>query len=371
MAHPDHDVKKKEDELALAIIKNLHICGEIDWTAGKIIGGLSQPTLAPSFLDCYKYKGTVRVQMLRSYFESGMDAPDEDDLNAAVTTIDQDRCIKHYHTSSLLQYSKGNIEKESLESLHGDGNSFDILVLASQRNSAGKISLLRKGEVTRKVEEEMDVPDAQRSKVQTSTVRIGSVSNMNDVRILGANLVGHSNLVAVINSPANRDHAVIPTSIYFKLYVLFSSSKHKEWEAKFHHKQPQYYVIAFKTYERIFRLVSCFAQHNKNIAYNISDDMARLARDARIQQAVTVAHKFITEVKEKIAMEDFFTAIPDITPDEANPEKIKEKKHASDSAAVDDAKVKSQVEGSNISGSGTTGKAAKLTPAKRKASLGG
>lgn len=369
MAHPDHDVKKKEDELAMSIIKNLHISAKIDWTTGKIDSELSQPTLSPNFLECFKYKSTVRVQMLKNYLESGMDAPDDDDIYAAVTTIDQDRCLKHYNQSALLQYVKGNIEKESIECLHSEGSTFDILVLASQRDSGSKISLLRKSEVARKMEEELDVPDSQRSKVQTATVRIGSVSNLDDIRTLGANLVGHHNLIAVMESSTHRGHVVVPTAIYYKLYVLISSSKHKEWEVKFQHKQPQYYVIVFKTFERIFRLMSCFAQNNKNVSYNKADDMTRLSRDVRIQQAVTVAHKFITEVKEKIAMEDYFTVIPDITPDDANPEKIKEKKRASDSAALAakaSANSKTQADDSAAGGAGSE-KPGKATPAKRKA----
>lgn len=370
MAHPEHEVKKKEDELALSIIKNLHISAKIDWTSGKIDSEFSQPSLSPNFMECFKYKSTVRVQMLKNYLETGMDAPDEDDVDAAITTIDQDRCLKHYNQSALLQCVKGNIEKESIECLHSEGSTFDILVLASQRESGSKISLLRKSEVARKMEEEMDVPDSQRSKVQTATVRIGSVSNMNDIRTLGANLVGHHNLVAVMKSATHRDHVVVPTAIYYKLYVLISSSKHKEWEVKFHHKQPQYYVIVFKTFERIFRLMSCFAQNNKNVSYNKADDMTRLSRDVRVQQAVTVAHKFITEVKEKIAMEDYFTVIPDITPDEVNPEKIKEKKRVSESAALAtkaSANSKTQSDDSAAGGAGSE-KQGKATPAKRKAS---
>ena len=321
IAHPDHEVAKKADDLSLAIIKNMNVCGEINWETGKIVGELEECTLAPGLLTCYDYKGSTRTQQLKSYFETGMESPDEEDLTLVVSTIDQDRCMKQFSTSAMLQFSKGNFEKETLENLTSDGSYFDILTLACQRDK-GKIELLKKNEIQRRMEEEMGVPESQRTKVSASTPRPGCLEHMDDVKSLAANMVEFHNLCAIIRGTGGKE--VIATQLYMRLYLLFANPTVDGWMKKMHSKQPQFYVIAFKSLERIFRLLATFSMSSKNVTYSLAKNMSGLSKHQKIHLAVAIVHNFVKDVQLKIGMDDYFTTVPDITPDSANPNKIKE-----------------------------------------------
>ena len=81
----------------------------------------------------------------------------------------------------------GNFSTNSITSLFNEPNSIDISAFFPQNDNCA-ISIDQQSELTSHMEEGMDVPDSQRSKVVTTIKRVGKVTLMKDLTSLLINI---------------------------------------------------------------------------------------------------------------------------------------------------------------------------------------
>ena len=146
---------------------------------------------------------------------------------------------------------------------------------------------------------------------------------MDDIRSMLAN---NARFAAILALPSGEpDHEVVFGEIYERLYWFAKQTDFMKWEEKYHPKQPFLYVTFFRIIDSIGVSLANFALYSPNITYGLKSDMVRLSEDNRIDDAITMAHLFMQDVRNKMALGSVFTDVPSIAPDSVNPSKIKEK----------------------------------------------
>lgn len=192
------------------------------------------------------------------------------------------------------------------------------MLLFANQGDTSKVEKSREEDNSRNIEGDLEVPDAQRTKTKVTSIRNGYLSSMNDVVVMMANAIGFGPLIVI---PQGRDEKKTPViiAIIARLYLFTKSKRFQKWEARFTEQQPQFFIIFFKTLDSVFNIVASFAQHSSNITYSLEKKIDKLSKDGRLNEAVYLAWMFEKEVKNKIAMDSYYSDVPRITPDKYNP----------------------------------------------------
>jgi hypothetical protein len=152
---PDAKRKKLTDKDAKTVWKGFFIRAEVDWNIGTCLR-TAEGILSPGFLEAFDHPTASRGRVLKRFIESSFETPADDEA-AIFNSIIQDRSLVFIDSTSCNHILAGNIQKMPVDSLVKSVASFDQLYLASQKNSEGKIAILRSKDLQRAMERDMEV----------------------------------------------------------------------------------------------------------------------------------------------------------------------------------------------------------------------
>lgn len=316
---PDAKGNKLRDAESKTILKGWTIMAEICWETGTIIGKPMAGVLTPAVNEAFNHSSTGRAEFFRRYIETSMEPPiDQDELTMNVLL--QDMALVYFSPTLAAHLLKGNICKTPADSLIEAGKGFDLLSLASQRNTTGKINLLRASDMQKIFERDFETPDCHREKVSVTVERPGALECLPDLESLISNTITVTGLIALPKLPAHPKMKAVLTDCFRKIYVLIKSGPFKGWWDEMLRKQPQAVIVFFLRLDSIWCQIACIALHSGNMKLIEGNKADQIIKDPRLRAVVRTTFVFCQKVEDKILLKGIFTEVPRITPDNVNPE---------------------------------------------------
>ena len=226
----------------------LSTSGDVNFEMGatSLKDGLGCPEWTPTFEEAIKMKGDSKIDTARAI----MMAPFEEQTSVSAFTTDTmikgAASMKYLSKNTVTQLLKGNMDVVPCNSLYTEKTAVSIECFAYQEEGSEKVKAQILKEKTAQSEVDYNVPDTQRSIIETNIVPIGSYHKMYHAIGTLANIALILKTMTKSARVEGERKPVILTCVLY-LFNYLTSQNVKYWIEKHEHEMPQlpYYITHY------------------------------------------------------------------------------------------------------------------------------
>lgn len=245
LAKPEDDEKKKVEEMTLNRL-SLFFASDNDFSLDRgsnFENGLSKPEWSDSFQEILEMKGETRttsfVDLVENIFASMVGV--ELDIFSEKSAVTDAASFIFLPKNAASQFLKGNFSTENIGSNMKEKCDVTLATYLYQENSNNKVVLMKEREIRAQAEADYDVPENQRSKVDSMITVPGSLVNYQHVVGLVANCIKiWSNLVQ--KAFKKGDLMPVIVSCFMAIFACLTDPTNKRW-VKDHEASAPHFII--------------------------------------------------------------------------------------------------------------------------------
>jgi hypothetical protein len=252
--HPSEMGKKAEAAKGQQKLLLMMLCGDIDLATGAITNIIpAEPSKSLQIvLNCDRLG---QPQSLSDVFRKGFSTAKK--YNAS-DIRSKELSLKNISKATSGHILLGNFSTNSITSLFNEPNSIDISAFFPQNDNAIKVD--QQSNLMSRMEEGMDVPDGQRSKVVSTIKRVGKVTSMKDLTSLLINI----NTVIMIVTSSECPKPLL-YQVFAKIITLTIDNNWDDWMIQCGGSIPNVHLLLLSYIDRIFICFATFCTDINNI----------------------------------------------------------------------------------------------------------
>lgn len=257
LAKPEDEEKKRAEEMSLHKLSIFFASDSntsFERGAKNFDDGLQEPSWTPGFNEILGMKGDANkaislVNLIEDAFNSainvGVDIYRE---NSAITNACS---MIYFPRNAASQLLKGNFCAESITSDMRERHDLTLGTFLYQENTDNKVILLKRQEIRAQTELDYDVPDNQRSQVESTIAIPGSLLTYEHAVGLIANSIKSFGCIAEKAFKAGDPMPVV-ISCYMALFGACSSPDKKRWVKDHAKDSPHFPLWLFNICQAIY-----------------------------------------------------------------------------------------------------------------------
>jgi len=245
--HPSEMGKKAEAAKGQQKLLLMMVCGNIDLVTGTI-SNIIQAEPSKSLQIVLNCDRSGQPQSLSDVFRKGFSTAKKHD---AIDIRSKELSLKNISKATSGHILLGNFSTNGITSLFNEPNAIDISAFFPQNDNCA-IKVDQQSDLMSRMEEGMDVPDGQRSKVVTAIKRVGKVTTMKD---LTSFLINVNTVIMIVTSSESPKPLLY--QIFTRIMTLTIDNDWDEWMVQCGGSIPNIHLLLLSYIDRIF---VCFAR---------------------------------------------------------------------------------------------------------------
>ena len=256
IAKPEDEEKKKADEMGYQRLSIFFAsCPDLRLERGvtNFQDGMSPPVWTPGFEEIMDMKGdSAKALGLQDLQESTFQAVTSGiDIYQEKSSIDAASSLFYFPKNGAAQLLKGNFCTEVMTSEMREKVSITLGLWLYQENVDNKIMLLKEKETRNQVENQYDLPDSQKSEVESTIVMPGSLVTFEHSVGLIANAVRSWASIAKQGFKAGDLMPVI-LSCFIAIFYCLTEAQRVRWAKEHSETSPFFPIWIFNQVQAIF-----------------------------------------------------------------------------------------------------------------------
>ena len=253
--HPSEMGKKAEAVKGQQKLLLMMVCGNIDLVTGTI-SNITQAEPSKSLQIVLNCDRSGQPQSLSDVFRKGFSMAKKHD---ASNIRCKELSLKNISKATSGHILLGNFSTNSITSLYNEPNSIDISAFFPQNDNCA-IKVNQQSDLTSRMEEGMDVPDGQRSKVVTTIKRVGKVTSMKDLTSL---LININTVIMIVTSSESPKPLLY--QVFARIMTLTIDIDWDDWMIQCGGSIPSVNLLLLSYIDRIFVCFATFCTDINNI----------------------------------------------------------------------------------------------------------
>lgn len=338
LTKPKDDEKKKLEEMnchRLGIFFASDTNTSFEKGAANFENGLMEPQWSDSFEEILEMKGDSRTSILVDFVEDIFTSSVgvEVDIFQEKSAITDAASFMFLPKNAAAQILKGNFCTENISSDLKEKCDLTLATFLHQENSNNKVVLLKEKEIQAQAEIDYDVPENQRSRVESSITVPGSLFTFQHVVGLVANCLKiWTNFVQ--KAFKKGDLMPVIVTCYMAMFSCLTDATTKRWVKEHEASSPHFIIWLWNVLQSIY---ICAAKATKEPA-NMSacrKNQFGLLNKGPFKQMIYITSNAIEKIAHWVMLDTGCDIIPRNTPLAMNPEAMERKRYQDQITALE------------------------------------